>query len=234
MSKARKSWSREELKTPQGRRRAWRQLLFTDHGVLRYVYDNSHEISPGKMWRSYQPSPSHLEKWARKGIKTVINLRGEKPSGFLYLEEDACERLELEFVTFKTFSREPPSKEILHGARALFDNIAYPAVMHCKSGADRAGLMSALYLFFREGVAFDRALEQLSFRYGHVRQGKTGVIDFALEQYLDYAKANGKSLSSVADFFDWVDNVYDPAAAKEQFRSTGWGDFLTEKVLRRE
>jgi len=209
-------------------------LLFTDHGILRFFYDNSHEIAPGKMWRTYQPSPRHLKNWAAKGVKTVINLRGEKPSGFLYLEEEACERLGLHFITFKTFSREAPTKEILHAARKLFDEITYPAVMHCKSGADRAGLMSALYMFFREGVAFDDALEQLSFRYGHVRQGKTGVIDFALEQFIDYAKANGKSLSSVEDFFEWVDEVYDPAAAKEQFHSTGWGDFLTERILRRE
>ena len=226
--------TREEFATPAGRRRAWRDLMLRDHGFLRKVYENTHEVAPGRMWRTYQPSPAMLKRWKARGVRTVINLRGDKPSGFYFLEEEACRELGLELKTFRVFSREAPSKDILHGARKLFDEIAYPAIMHCKSGADRAGLMSTLFLFFHEGVPLDRALEQLSFKYGHVRQGKTGVIDAAFEEYLDYAAANDVSLSSVDGFFEWVDREYDPARTKETFRGTGWGVFLTEQVLRRE
>lgn len=226
--------TREEFASPQGRRRAWRALMLGDHGILRKFYDNTHEIAPGKMWRTYQPSPARLKRWKACGVKTVINLRGDNPSGFYFLEEEACEKFRLDFVTFRVFSREAPSKEVLHGARALFDEIAYPAVMHCKSGADRAGLMATLYLFFHEGKPLDQAMEQLSFKYGHVKQGKTGVIDYAFERYITHAKATGKSLSSVDDFFAWVDADYDPCTMKQEFHATGWGNFLTERVLRRE
>ncbi len=208
--------------------------MLGDHGVLRKFYDNTHEIAPGKMWRTYQPSPEKLSQWKQRGVKTVINLRGDNPSGFLFLEEDTCSTLGLTLVNFRVYSREAPSKDILHGARKLFDDVEYPAVMHCKSGADRAGMMAVLYLFFHEGRPLDQALEQLSFKYGHIKQGKTGVIDYAFAKYLDYAGANGKSLSSVGDFFDWVDDGYDHAAMKQAFRGTGWGNFLTERVLRRE
>ncbi len=227
-------FTREEFETPQGRKRAWRALMLGDHGLLRKFYDNTHEVSPGKLWRSYQPSPADLKKWKARGIKTVVNLRGDKPSGFLFLEEEACSELGLRHIPFRTYSRDAPSKEILHGARKLYDEIEYPALMHCKSGADRAGLMAALYLFFREGVPLDKALDQLSFKYGHVKQGKTGVIDYAFDQYFAYARDNGKSLSSVDDFFAWVDSEYDPVAIKAAFKGTGWGNFLTERVLRRE
>ena len=226
--------TREAFATPEGRKRAWRDLMLRDHGVLRTVYDNSHEIAPGKMWRTYQPSPAHLERWAAKGVKTVINLRGEKPTGQLFLEEEACARLGMRLVNFRVYSREAPSKEILRGARALFDEIEYPAIMHCKSGADRAGLMSALFLFFHEGVPLDEALDQLSFKYGHVKAGKTGVIDAAFDRYSAYAKEKGLSLSDADGFFRWVDSEYDPAEVKASFRSKGWGDLLTEVVLRRE
>jgi len=201
---------------------------------LRKFYDNTHEVAPGKMWRSYQPSPAKLKQWKARGIRTVINLRGDKPSGYYFLEEETCKKLKLDLVTFRVYSRDAPSKEILHGARALFDRIAYPAIMHCKSGADRAGLMAALFLFFHEGVPLDQAMGQLSFKYGHVKHGKTGVIDYAFEQFFEHAKANGKSLSSVDDFFAWVEAAYDPAATKANFKSAGWGNFLTERVLRRE
>lgn len=226
--------TREEFETPQGRKRAWRALMLGDHGFLRKIYDNTHEVADGKLWRTYQPSPADLKRWKERGVKTVVNLRGDRPSGFYFLEEDACQSLGLEFVTFRVYSRDAPSKEILHGARELFQRISYPAIMHCKSGADRAGLMATLFLFFQEGVPLDKAMDQLSFRYGHVKQGKTGVIDYALQQYLDYACANQKSLSSTTDFFDWVDTVYSPEETKKAFLTSWWGNFLTETVLRRE
>lgn len=226
--------TRDDFETPGGRRRAWRELMLADHGVLRLFYDNSHEVAAGKMWRTYQPAPNHLRKWRARGVKTVVNLRGDRPSGQFFLEEEACRKLGLEFRSFQVFSREAPSKDILHGARRLFDEIDYPAVMHCKSGADRVGLMSALYLFFHEGKPLDEALKQLSLRYGHVRQGKTGVIDHVFDLYMDYARREGVALTSVDGFFHWVDEVYDPAAAKSAFLSTWWGNLLTERILRRE
>lgn len=228
------SITREEFATPRGRRRAWRELMLQDHGILRLFYSNTHVIVPGKVWRSFQPSPAALERWKRLGVKTVVNLRGDKPSGHYFLERDACERLGLELVVFRVFSRDAPSRETFHAARRLFENIAYPALLHCKSGADRAGLMATLYLFFREGRPLDEAMQQLSPRYGHIRQGKTGVIDHALGQFIAYARHNGRDLASVDDFFEWVDAIYDPKAAKAEFMSTWWGNLLTENILRRE
>ena len=226
--------SREEFATPRGRRRAWRELMFGDHGILRKFYDNTHAVAPGIMWRSYQPSPADLRRWKARGIKTIINLRGDNPHGYYFLEQDACEKLGLRLITFQVYSREAPSREALYGARKLFEEIDYPAMMHCKSGADRAGLMSMLYMFFHAGAPLNQAIDQLSFKYGHVKQGKTGVIDYAFAQYMKFAAANGKSLASVDDFFAWADNHYDPKAVKENFRSTGWGNILTEWILRRE
>ena len=226
--------TRDEFATPKGRRRAWRELMIGDHGALRKLYDNTHEIAPGRMWRTYQPSPADLKRWRDRGVRTVINLRGDKPSGFYFLEEEACERLGLQLVAFRVFSRDAPSPETLRGAKALFEEIDYPAIMHCKSGADRAGLMATLFLFFHEGVPLDRAMEQLSFKYGHVRHGKTGVIDYAFNLYKAYAAENGKSLASPGDFLKWAEKDYDPVRTKADFKGTGWGNLLTEKVLRRE
>lgn len=225
---------RAAYRTPIGRRRAWRELLIDDHGALRALYDNTHEIAPGRLWRTFQPSPAHLEKWAARGARTVVNLRGDRPSGFLFLEEEACERLGLRLVTFQAFSREAPSASVITGAQALFASIEYPAVIHCKSGADRAGLLATLYLFLHEGRPLDEALGQLSWRYGHVRQGKTGVIDAAFDLYLRTAAAAGWRLDDPQAFLRWVEEDYDPAAVKRAYLGSWWGNFLTERVLRRE
>jgi len=226
--------TREEFQTPAGRRRAMRDFLFGDHAIIRACYDNTHEIAPG-VYRSYQPSPARLEKWARRGVKTIVNLRGPKPSAALMLEEEACARLGLTLENFRIFSREAPSYQTLSGARDLFNRIEHPVLFHCKSGADRVGVMATLYLFFAGETPLDIALKQLSLRYGHVKQGKTGVIDAAFERYLDHARANAISLSDIDAFFNWAaSDAYDPVAVKRDFLGNWWGNFLTERVLRRE
>lgn len=211
-----------------------RDFLIHDHAAIRMIYDNSHEIAPG-VFRSYQPSPARLEKWAARGVRTVVNLRGPKPSAALFLEEEACARFGLRLENFRVFSREAPSLDTLDGARALISRIEYPALFHCKSGADRVGLFSALYLFFTGKAPLDEALRQLSLRYGHVKQGKTGVIDAAFDRYLAHAREHSISLADVEAFFDWASSpAYDPAAIKRDFMGSWWGNFLTERVLRRE
>jgi protein tyrosine/serine phosphatase len=226
--------TREEFATPDGRRRAQRSFLLADHAIIRACYDNTHEIAAG-VYRSYQPSPARLASWAKRGLRTVVNLRGPRPSAALFLEEEACERLGLALENFRVFSREAPSLEVLEGARALFERIEYPALFHCKSGADRVGVIAALYLFVREGRPLDQALRQLSLRYGHVKHGKTGVIDAAFDLYLSHARANEIALDDVEAFIAWArSNAYDPVAVKRDFMGSWWGNFLTERVLKRE
>ncbi|WP_036766638.1 fused DSP-PTPase phosphatase/NAD kinase-like protein [Parvularcula oceani] len=226
----------EDFATPKGRRRAWRSLLLDDHGVLRTVYDNTHRLSE-EMWRSYQPSPGRIARWSRLGVRTIVNLRGlrnhERQPGFYFLEEEAAKRHGIRLVNFRAYSREAPKPEFILGLAELFDSIEYPALLHCKSGADRAGLASALYLFLRAERPLDEALQQLTFRYGHVRHGKTGVLGAFFDAYRAAARAEGAA-ETPEHFLSWVREEYDRDAVQAAFRPTTLGALLTEHVLRRE
>ncbi len=202
-------------------------MLFLDHGVFRLVYNNRHKLSENA-WRSAQPAPHHIRRLAKDGIRTIVNLRGERVCGSYWLERKACERHGIKLVNFIMRSRAAPTREELKAARDLFESVEYPMLMHCKSGADRAGLMSVLYQFLKEGVPLEKAKEELSFRYGHIRQADTGVLDYFFDRYLaDNAR---RSIS----FWDWVDTVYDPDELKRSFVSKGWANRLVDTVLRRE
>lgn len=226
--------SRQDLATPAGRRRVERAFAFGDHAFVRALYRNAHEVAPG-VYRSAQPSPADIADWARRGVKTVVNLRGPAPSAALLLEEDACARAGVALVNFRVYSREAPTAETLGGLRALFGAMELPALMHCKSGADRVGLAATLYLFFMKGAPLDAAMGQLSLKYGHIRHGKTGVIDRALELYIDHARAVGAPLDDVDAFMAWAQSeAYDPAAIKRDFRATLIGGLLSDSILRRE
>jgi protein tyrosine/serine phosphatase len=90
----------------------------------------------------------------------VINLRGGFGASFRALEVEACARLGLELVDFVIASRDVPTAEKVLGARDLFETVRYPALMHCKSGADRAGIMAVFYKHFRQGQSIRQALAQ--------------------------------------------------------------------------
>ena len=217
-----------DLSTPKGRTATYLDYLWKDHAYLRLGFSNAHWISD-ELVRTNQPWPHQLAEWKKRGIKTVINLRGGFDASFHALEKDACERLGLKLVDFTITSREVPSRARVHGAKELFETIEYPALMHCKSGADRAGIMSVFYMHFRKGLPIREALDQLHIRYLHVKQGKTGVLDYTFERYLAEGEPKGQT------FLEWVDSdAYDEAGIKADFRANMWGRLLTEGILKRE
>ena len=143
----------------------------------------------------------------------MINLRGRPYESYHAIEAAACRRLGLKMVDFIVDSRDAPSRQRVVGAKRLFETVEYPALMHCKSGADRAGMMSVLYMHFRKGRTIREALDQLHLRYLHVKQGMTGVLDYVFERYLSEGEPAGLS------FLEWVQSpMYDPAGLKSQFR----------------
>jgi len=215
------------LNDPADRKRAFRDVYWGDHGFLRTHFRNKHDLGGG-MYRENQPNPARVAVWAREGIKTVINLRGESPKGFYLLEREACEDHGLQLYNFRMFSRDVHTSYKLRAARELFDKIEYPAVMHCKSGADRTGIMGVLYRHFKMNESIEDAVKQLSLKYGHVKSGKTGMLDFFFADYLAY---NARTPTA---FMDWVENNYDPADVKARFKAGKVGSLVTENILGRE
>lgn len=217
--------TRFDLTQPRGRLIAGLDYLWNDHAYLRIFFRNAHWVSD-ELVRTNQPWPFQLKRWKAAGIKTIINLRGGFDGSFYALEKQACEKLGLKLVNFTATSRDVPSAENIRGVRELFDTIEYPALIHCKSGADRAGIMSVFYMHFRRGQPVRQALSQLSPRYLHTRAGKPGVLDYIFERY--FAEAEPKGIS----FFDWTQSdAYDPVKIKADYKAPWWGVFFTEKLV---
>lgn len=216
-------WLRRVIGTPA----SYADMLLLDHGIFRILYGNRHRLDQDA-YRAAQPAPHQIRQAARLGVRTIVNLRGERMCGSYWLEQAACRRHGLKLVNYQVRSRAAPSREELRGARELFERVEYPILMHCKSGADRAGLMSVLYQHLRGGVPIEQAIKQLSLRYGHIRQADTGVLDAFFERYLADTK------DRPMPFFDWVETVYDPDELKRTFQANGLANRLVNSVLRRE
>lgn len=213
-----------------GRLLAYLEMVFVDHGIFRLIYNNLYAL-PNGLYRCSQPSPGQIRKYHRKyGIRTIINLRGADESGRYALEAEECHRLGIQLVDFKgILSRSAPESEWLLKLRDLFNDIEYPALVHCKSGADRAGFAAAMYRICRLHEPVAEAKCELGWIYGHLRNSKTGILDMFFDQYLIAARQQPE-----LDFFTWLTTVYNRDQLKQAFHARGWADFLTDRVLHRE
>ncbi|WPZ32508.1 sulfur transferase domain-containing protein [Thalassobaculum sp. OXR-137] len=209
------------------RRAAWWNLMLVDHGFLRAVFLNKRKVDDD-LWRAAQPSPVHLRKAKADGFKTILNLRGPRNDGPYTLEREACAELGLTLVDFPIRSRSALDKPTLLAAIDIWKTLEYPVLMHCKSGADRTGFMATLYLWQHKGVPLRQAMNHLSLRYGHIRQAKTGVIDFFYEQYLKAEAETG------IGFRTWVETVYDRDVLNAAFKENWAAKILVDRILRRE
>ena len=217
----------EQIKEDQFNRfSAWFDMMIKDHGFLRLLYNNFHKVDEN-IFRSNMPTPSRIKKYSELGIKTIVNLRGVRRDGGWLLENEACKKYNLKLIDFRARSRAAPEKEMIFEAEKLFKNIEYPALIHCKSGADRAGIVCALY-FLLHKKQLEKAREQLSWKYLHVKWAKPGVLDSFVYEYTNEYKKNEIS------FLDWVKKKYDPIKLEKNFRSIWWVNRLLDDVLKRE
>ena len=215
---------RGDVATARGRALAWVDALLIDHAVFRLVWTNFAAVAPGRLYRCNHPTPQHLARFTRRyGIKTLINLRGQTRNGSDALSRDAAARLGLDFIDMALESRGAPQRDRILRLHDIFNTMRAPALIHCKSGADRAGLAAGLFVLFEGGTARE-ALQQLSLRFGHIKQARTGILDAFFHHYA--REAEGRK-----PFLDWVREDYDEAALRRDFHANGLASFINDWVL---
>lgn len=200
----------KSIDTPGDRRWSTFHYNVFDHAFLRKYWTNFFEVAPG-VYRSNQPTHARFEKYAAMGIKTVINLRGEEKYAHYLFEKESCEKLGLKLVNAKLRARSAVSREWIIRVIDALREAEKPLMFHCKSGADRAGFVSALYLLVFEGEPVEVARKQLSIKYIHLEFLATGVQGYILDVY---AARNRREAIS---FEDWIRTEYDHKAIQKGF-----------------
>lgn len=210
------NWFRDsfgtDVSTPQARRRAWWDFQLMDHAFFRVWWTNMAELAPG-VFRSNQPSPDRIRALAEQGIKTIINLRGEGRHSHYLFERQACAEHGITLINHRLYASQLAPREALLALYQTFLTAEKPLVLHCKSGADRAGLASALYLLLIEGASIAEAKRQLDGRFLHFKNSTTGVLDYMLDQYQTAHARTGISA------LDWISQDYDHESLTAAFRA---------------
>jgi protein tyrosine phosphatase (PTP) superfamily phosphohydrolase (DUF442 family) len=149
-------------------------------------------VDDGLVYRSAQPLAGLGDLVAAKGIATVLNLRGGSDKDPWYADEVAATtRLGVDFYDLPLVATERPTRAQLLGVIDVLERCKYPLLIHCKSGSDRTGLVSGLYLMTKKGVDPVRAEDAFSLYYGHVPLLGTKRLHEPFREYAAWLASNG-------------------------------------------
>ena len=109
----------------------------------------------------------------------------------------------------------------------VLDERSIPIMFHCKQGADRTGMASAIYLLLHTDTPLTQASDNLGCAIGHIPLGKTSSLDRFFNLYLNGCKTmdlsiplrlppldHGRVLSSSMPLFHRADRATDLLAVR--------------------
>ncbi len=128
--------------------RAWAER------VERTGLPNLHRVSP-VLWRGAQPEPEGFHELELLGVRSVLSLRGFHADP---LPEGST--LAYERISFKSWH--PEDEDVVRFLRFVNDPAHQPVFVHCQWGADRTGMMCAIWRVASCGWSKDEALAEMT------------------------------------------------------------------------
>ncbi len=115
---------------------------------------NLHKVSD-TLYRSAQPTAEGMQNIKDHGIKTIINLRS------FHSDRDEIGETGLGYEHIYMKAWHPEEKEVVRFLQLVTSPDRTPVLVHCMHGADRTGVMSAIYRVAIQGWTKDEALKEL-------------------------------------------------------------------------
>lgn len=116
---------------------------------------NLHRLTP-MLYRSEQPTAEGMKNLEKLGIRTVINLR------YFNHDRDEVKGTDLRTERTKILTWRIDDAHVIEVMRMLRRRENGPFLIHCQHGADRTGLMSAMYRILEQGWTPEEALQELT------------------------------------------------------------------------
>lgn len=135
------------------------------------ITENFDTVVEGKLYRSAQLNEDELEGFIKKyHIKTVISLRGKPGETFWYQgKQEDLSKYGVDFHYLGLSDDFYPDQDQIRKIFEIFKQQNEPILIHCRVGADRTGMISALYKKLMMKSSLEESLKQLSFKYWHVQ-----------------------------------------------------------------
>lgn len=139
-------------------------FFFSGCAYLGYIGDSFSDIPnfyqvDDLLFRGGQPNQIGIERLKSLGIKTIISLRGENEE--LQLEKERVENLGMNFHNLPmSIYKRPSDPQVLKFLEIILNRDNQPVFVHCESGRDRTGAMTALYRVVVCGWSIKKAYKE--------------------------------------------------------------------------
>ncbi|MCF6245585.1 MAG: tyrosine-protein phosphatase [Sulfurovum sp.] len=155
-------------------------LLWASYFLL---YGNFHRVDKN-VYRSAQLFSFNLPYYIKKHqIQSILNLRGDANKQWYKDEIKIVKEYNLTHYDYHIGDRRDASMQEMDKIVQIIKDAPKPLLIHCKAGADRTSLASALYLYAIKHE--DDAEREISIVYGHFPWlgSKTVAMDRSFEKY---------------------------------------------------
>jgi protein tyrosine/serine phosphatase len=144
------------------------------------IQSNFDTVQEGRLYRSGQPGKSQLEHWIRKyHLKTIIVL---KPT-LRRSETEVAERYGVKVYHIPMSSYHGPSEEQWQRILSLLTNEKkFPVLYHCQRGADKTGMITAMYRVEVQHWPLWKALLEMDLHY-HIPLFRPGLQKYLRSRY---------------------------------------------------
>lgn len=186
--------------------------------LLHFLFSARIEtVVEGRIYRSAQPSAAALEKIIKeKGIRTILNLRGFLKDESWHLEEqEVAGRYGVQLHHITLSPNDLPEYAKLIRIIDLLSSSPKPALIHCRRGIDRTGLVSALALAMENDASLPELKRQFSWRYG-VLPFYRSAGPYFFSQYEQWLSRSGR-MHSRESLLYWITHDYIDGNANLQF-----------------
>lgn len=142
---------------------------------------NLYKVSDG-LYRGAQPTAGGLPELKKLGVKTVVNLR-ESNGDQAQLSELG---VAYEHIPMSAFS--PKDDDVVRFLRIAGNRGNGPVFVHCQRGADRTGLMCAVYRVAVQGWTKDDAIAEMSQGGFRFNRGFQNIIHYIRDLNIEQIK----------------------------------------------
>ena len=122
--------------------------------IAVYGVKNCFQVTTN-LYRGAQPTADGFKNLKAMGVKTVVNLRA------WHSDRDKVAGTGLKSVRFEMEPWRGDADEVVEFLKTVTDTNNLPAFVHCERGADRTGMMCAMYRITVCGWAKDRAIDEM-------------------------------------------------------------------------
>lgn len=164
-------------------------LFFTSEGFAQNCQSTPDLLNFGcinaNLYRGAQPTGEGFRQLAKRGIKTVINLRNDDKNALL--EKTEVLRAGMKYINLPLGNwLGPKDEEIAEILKQINSSENQPVFVHCKRGADRTGTVIAVYRISHDGWTAKQAQSEAeSYDFGW---WQFWMRNYIKDYYTDYQK----------------------------------------------